>query len=110
MRAESTCCRVGLWCRARLGAHATVCLGSPNRGGLTVFRLAEISLGDLLIHEFEPAFPKLDRTGLELRKSNALNVLRFLGRESMATKRVAVGEPFKSSEFPRVQFNREAEE
>ena len=57
-----------------------------------MFRLVEVSLGRLLIHEFETAFPKRDRTGLELRKSNALNVLRFLGRESIVTKRVALGE------------------
>ena len=62
-----------------------------------MFRLVEVSLGRLLIHEFETAFPKRDRTGLELRKSNALNVLRFLGRESIVTKRVALGE--LSSEF-----------
>jgi len=54
-----------------------------------------VSLGRLLIHEFETAFPKRDRTGLELRKSNAINVLRFLGRESIVTKRVALGEPFR---------------
>jgi hypothetical protein len=67
-------------------------LGTLDRGDLEVFQLAEVSLGELLIHEFETAFPKLDRTGLELRKSNALNVLRFLGRESNVTKRVALGE------------------
>jgi hypothetical protein len=44
-----------------------------------VFTLAEAALGELLNHEFEPAFPKLDRTGLKLRKSIALNVLRFSG-------------------------------
>jgi hypothetical protein len=63
-----------------------------------VFGLVEVSLGRLLIHEFETAFPKRDRTGLELRKSNALNVLRFLGRESIVTKRVALGE-FSSEYF-----------
>ena len=53
-------------------------------------------LGNLLIHEFEPAFPKLDRTGLELRKSMALNFLRFPGIESLVTKRVAFGEEGQS--------------
>jgi hypothetical protein len=46
-------------------------------------------LGNLLIHEFEPAFPKLDRTGLELRKSLLQNALRFTGKESVVAKRVA---------------------
>ena len=38
-------------------------------------------LGNLLTHEFEPAFPKRDRTGLELRKSLLLIALglRFHG-------------------------------
>jgi len=67
-------------------------LGLLDRGDLRVFRLAEVSLGELLIHEFETAFPKLDRTGLALRKSIAVSVLRFLGRESIVTKRVALGE------------------
>ena len=46
-------------------------------------------VGNLLIHEFEPAFPKLDRTGLELRKSLPQHALRFTGKESVVAKRVA---------------------
>ena len=92
MRTESACCKDGLWSGRRLGTHATPSVGSPNRGDLRVFRLAEVSLGRLLIHEFETAFPKLDRTGLELRKSIAVSVLRFLSRESFVKRRVALGE------------------
>ena len=51
-----------------------------------------------------------DRMGLELRKSLLCKALRISSAESIVTKRVALGEPFKSSEFPRVRFNREAED
>ena len=46
----------------------------------------------LLTHEFKPAFPKRDRTGLEGRKSLLSNTLRLQGKESVVTKRVALGE------------------
>jgi hypothetical protein len=49
-------------------------------------------LGKLLTHEFEPAFPKRDRTGLEIRKSLLLIALGISGKESIVTKRVALGE------------------
>jgi len=47
---------------------------------------------NLSTHEFEPAFPKRDRTGLELRKSILSNTLRLPGKESIVTKRVALVE------------------
>ena len=62
-----------------------------------MFRLVVASFGNLLTHEFEPAFPKRDRTGLEPRKSILYSALRFRGKESIVTKRVAIGE--LSSEF-----------
>ncbi len=37
----------------------------------------EASFGILLTHYFEPAFSKLDRTGLELRKFFPVNALLF---------------------------------
>ena len=46
----------------------------------------------LSTHEFEPAFPSLNRTGLELRKSLLIIALRISGKESIVTKRVALGE------------------
>jgi hypothetical protein len=55
--------------------------------------IPKASRGNLLTHQFEPAFPKLDRTGLELRKSLPWRALRFPGKESIVTKRVALGEP-----------------
>ncbi len=56
-----------------------------------MFRLVEVSLGRLLIHEFETAFPKRDRTGLELRKMLPANALGLEAKESIVTKRVALG-------------------
>ena len=47
---------------------------------------------NLSTHEFEPAFPKRDRTGLELRTSLLLIALGISGKESIVTKRVAHGE------------------
>jgi hypothetical protein len=38
----------------------------------------------------DPAVPKRDRTGLELRKSIARRILRFSGKKSMVAKRVAL--------------------
>ena len=52
---------------------------------------------NLSTHEFEPAFPRLNRTGLELRKSLLLIALGISGKESLVTKRVAIGK--LSSEF-----------
>jgi len=49
-------------------------------------------LGKLLTHQFEPGISKRDRTGLELRKSMLSNTLRLPGKESIVTKRVALGE------------------
>jgi hypothetical protein len=59
--------------------------------------------------KFVPLREKTDRTGLELRKSLQCKALRNSSAESIVTKRVALGEPFKSSEFPSVRFNGEAE-
>jgi len=46
----------------------------------------------LLVREFESEFSKLNRTGLELRKSLPINALRFLGKRSFVTKRVESGD------------------
>ena len=46
----------------------------------------------LLTHEFEPGISKRDLTALELRKSLLLRDLGISGKESIVTKRVALGE------------------
>lgn len=58
---------------------------------------------------FVPLREETDRTGLELRKSLRCKALRISSAESIVTKRVAHGEPFKSSEYPRERVNGEAE-
>jgi hypothetical protein len=73
------------------------------------FRIAAILSVDVN-SKFEPLRTKTDRMGLGIRKSLRRKALRILSAESIVTKRVALAEPFKSSEFPRVRFNREAED
>jgi hypothetical protein len=57
------------------------------------FSIPKAFLGKLLTHQFELGFSKRDRTGLELRKSLLLIALGISGKESIVTKRVALGEP-----------------
>jgi len=56
------------------------------------YSIPKAFLGKLLTHQFEPGISKRDRTGLELRKSMLSNTLRLPGKESIVTKRVALGE------------------
>ena len=65
---------------------------------------------NLSTHEFEPALPKRDRTGLELRTSLLLIALGISGKESIVTKRVALVElRFLARNEPVNQLTQKAE-
>ena len=84
------------------------CIGDAASSGVSIqtndrvsqseeasYSIPKAFLGKLLTHQFELGFSKRDRTGLELRKFMRLIALGVSGKESIVTKRVALGEPFR---------------